>query len=509
MSGTANVLVALAISVLALASYLRWWRVAQREHYEPGRLFVMAAIWCRAQPVNLLALGAIVVLCLVGLAVPLVGLVGAVVWLLWPPGLALVRSGTKLVWTPRVRRLAAITVLLHVVVTGFFIAIGEAVSLVPLLALPIAELALLAAHPLEEHLSKKYEVSAATKIKQVGPRVVAITGSYGKTSTKNYAAHLIGGRWSVLASPASFNNVLGLARAVNDRLVPGTDVFIAEMGTYGPGEIARLCRLFPPEISAITTIGEAHLERMKDRATIVRAKSEILEPAQTVVLNVDVPELAEAAEKYAATKRVIRCSTTAGTSGGAADVVVRRDGENWLVRLGDTSQAVTLPAEVGHPINVAIAIGLALAVDVPEQTILDRLATVPATPHRAETTSLDTGVTVIDDTYNANPEGAAQALARAVSLAGEGGTVWTVTPGMVELGPEQVRRNADFARAATADEGMRLVIVGRTNRAALSAGEASRTQVFGSRDEAARHVMAAASAGDVVLYENDLPDHYP
>jgi UDP-N-acetylmuramoyl-tripeptide--D-alanyl-D-alanine ligase len=158
---------------------------------------------------------------------------------------------------------------------------------------------------------------------------------------------------------------------------------------------------------------------------------------------------------------------------------------------------------------VAIAIGLALAVDVPEQTILDRLATVPATPHRAETTALDTGVTVIDDTYNANPEGAAEALARARTLAGEGGTVWTVTPGMVELGSEQARRNADFARAATADEGMKLVVVGRTNRAALSAGEASRTQVFGSRDEAARHVMAAASAGDVVLYENDLPDHYP
>ena len=165
-------------------------------------------------------------------------------------------------------------------VTGFFLAFGEAVALVPLLALPIAEVALLAAHPLEDQLGRRYEVSAAAKIKQVAPRVVAITGSYGKTSTKNYAAHLMAGRWSVLASPASFNNVLGLARAVNDRLTPGTDVFVAEMGTYGPGEIARLCRMFPPEVSAITTIGEAHLERMKDRATIVRAKSEILEPAQ-------------------------------------------------------------------------------------------------------------------------------------------------------------------------------------------------------------------------------------
>jgi UDP-N-acetylmuramoyl-tripeptide--D-alanyl-D-alanine ligase len=506
VSATANVLVALGISALTLASYLRWWRVAQREHYEAGRLVAMAAIWCRAQPTNVLALAAVVALCLVGLKVLLVGLVGALVWLLWPPGLALLRPSKKLVWTPRVRRLAVITVVLHVVVTGFFLAFGEAVALVPLLALPIAEVALLAAHPLEDHLSRRYEVSAAARIKQVAPRVVAITGSYGKTSTKNYAAHLMAGRWSVLASPASFNNVLGLARAVNDRLTPGTDVFIAEMGTYGPGEIARLCRLFPPEVAAITTIGEAHLERMKNRATIVRAKSEILEPARTIVLNVDVPELAEAADRYAATKRVIRCATTEGVSG---DVVVRRDADGWLLTLSGQEHRVALPAEAGHPINVAVAVGLALAVDVPEKTILDRLASVPATPHRAETTVLDTGVTVIDDTYNANPEGAAQALVSARSLVGEGGTVWTITPGMVELGPEQARRNADFARAATADEGMQLAIVGHTNRTALRAGDASRTQVFGSRDEAARHVMATATAGDVVLYENDLPDHYP
>ena len=103
MSATANVLVGLAISLLALASYLRWWRVAQREHYEPGRLVAMAAIWCRAQPANILALAAVLALCLVGLKLPLVGLVGAVVWLLWPPGLALLRPSQKLVWTPRVR----------------------------------------------------------------------------------------------------------------------------------------------------------------------------------------------------------------------------------------------------------------------------------------------------------------------------------------------------------------------------------------------------------------------
>ena len=83
------------------------------------------------------------------------------------------------------------------------------------------------------------------------------------------------------------------------------------MGTYGPGEIARLCRLFPPEVAAITTIGEAHLERMKDRATIVRAKSEILEPApHRRAATSTCPSWPRPPTAQAATKRVIRCATS-------------------------------------------------------------------------------------------------------------------------------------------------------------------------------------------------------
>ena len=290
MSATANVLVGLAISLLALASYLRWWRVAQREHYEPGRLVATAAIWCRAQPTNIPGLAAVVVLCLVGLELPVVAVVGAVLWLLWPPGLALLRPAKKLVWTPRVRRLAAITVVLHVVVTGFFLAFGEAVSLVPLLALPIAEVSLLAAQPLEDRLGRRYEVSAAARIKQVAPRVVAIPGPTARPRRRTTppTSWLAAGR-SWPARPTSTTCSAWLARSTTG-WSRGPTCSWPRWGRTRPGEIARLCRLFPPEVSAITTIGEAHLERMKDRATIVRAKSEILEPAKTVVLNVDVPK---------------------------------------------------------------------------------------------------------------------------------------------------------------------------------------------------------------------------
>ena len=484
------------IGLLTLASYLQWLRVAQREHYEPGRVFAIAGIWLRAAPLNGLLLFIVVLGCVTTLSSPVVGVLFALAWLAWPLGMR-----AKLpAFTDRAKRLTAIVVAVHVIV-AVVLGLRDAISVLPLTVMPITELGLLITRPIEQSLAKKWQVQAAEKLRRVSPRVVAITGSYGKTSTKNYAQHLMAGRWSALASPASFNNVLGLSRAVNDRLEPGTDVFVAEMGTYGPGEIARLTELFPPEVAAITTIGEAHLERMKNRETIVRAKREILPPARTIVLNVDVPELAAAADEFAATKRVIRCSTEAET---VADV--RLVGSTLTV--DGVAHEVVLPAEVDHPSNVAVAVGLALAVDVPVETIVSRLSGVPATPHRAETARREDGLVVIDDTFNSNPTGAAAALARAQSLAGEGGTVWTITPGMVELGSQQAARNADFARSATAGERLRLCVVGRTNRKALMRGDRSRTMWFRSREDAAGYVMGEVGPGDVVLYENDLPDHY-
>ncbi|MER6970311.1 UDP-N-acetylmuramoyl-tripeptide--D-alanyl-D-alanine ligase [Nocardioides sp. NPDC000445] len=493
--------IVLVTSALTLVSYYRWLRVAQREHYEPTRLFAIEWIWVKARPVEAILLAAVVVVCLASFVLPYGALVGALLFIGWPVGMSFT-GAKRLVWTDRVKRLAGVLFVLHAILTLVIaLVVPAAAGLLPILAVPLAEVALAIMWPIEKAMAKKWQVQAAATIKKVNPRIVAITGSYGKTSTKNYATHLMQGRWSTLASPASFNNAMGLSRAVNDRLQPGTDIFVAEMGTYGPGEIAELTEIFPPEVAAITTIGEAHLERMKSRETIVKAKSEILPKASTVVLNIDVPELALIAENLRASKRVIACSAVPGTT---AEVVVT----DSALQINGETYAVQLPDEVGHPINVAIAVGLALAVDVPIETITQRLASIPGTPHRAEANKTPGGVWVIDDTFNSNPTGAAAALAKAKRLAGESGTVWTITPGMVELGTEQAARNIEFAQAATASDKMRLCIVGRTNRKALRSGEPARTTAFESRKAAADHALTAAKEGDVVLYENDLPDHY-
>ena len=222
----------------------------------------------------------------------------------------------------------------------------------------------------ERRLSKPFVVKAQRRLARVRPQVVAVTGSYGKTSTKGYIAHALSGGRSVVASPASFNNRLGLSRAVNDHLVEGTEVFVAEMGTFGPGEIRELCELFPPDVAVITTIGEAHMERMRTRENILAAKSEITERARVVVLPVDDPLLAALAERLTAEgRRVVTCSVEPGSAAAErADVVVDLAAGAATVRTPEGTERLDVD-EVPHAVNVAVAIGVAVALDVPPATL--------------------------------------------------------------------------------------------------------------------------------------------
>jgi UDP-N-acetylmuramoyl-tripeptide--D-alanyl-D-alanine ligase len=162
------------------------------------------------------------------------------------------------------------------------------------------------------------------------------------------------------------------------------------------------------------------------------------------------------------------------------------------------------------PSNLAVALGIGLGLGVEPGRMLARLHDLPASEHRQNVLEAESGVVIIDDTFNSNPAGARLALRRLAEL-GAGGKTAVITPGMVELGARQRPENRDFAAEAVrvADH---LVIVGRTNRAALlegSVGGAASVTVVGSREEAVAWAREHLGHGDVVLYENDLPDHYP
>ncbi len=512
----------LGLLAFALAT-LRWLRVAQREHYIAPWVTIIAGYWARGLNLALYIIAlALIVAALVGEVIGTenvdlrwAAIVAIALLIALPLGLGVRGRTGALNWTARLRRLLAVWLVLFVAAAGILtVLLGVVGIAIPLLLGPLLmDLALVILKPIEKRLSRKYLISARKRLTQVRPKVVAITGSYGKTSTKGYVAHLLGTAFSVVASPASFNNLMGLSRAVNERVVPGTEVFVAEMGVYGQGEIRELSESFPPDIAAITTIGEAHLARMGSRDVIFKAKSEITEKAGTVVLPIDDPLLLGLAEKCrAAGKRVITVSTDAAHAepsiNPAADVVVANDTVTVQLR-GEPVQSapVTIP-NVGHAVNLAVAVGIATALGVPLSQLAPRLAALPDAPHRAEVQQSASGVLIIDDTYNSNPVGAARAVQGAAELAlARGGPLVVVTPGMVELGTVQRDRNRAFA-AQVLNAGGTLFAIGRTNRAALRFG-APNARLFARRELAVAAALDQAGDRGVILYENDLPDHYP
>ena len=502
-------LVVAAAVAAAAVDVLRWLRVAQREHYLPGAAWRFARRWSSTGPGRLRA--AALVVAVVATAVhPAPGLAAAALVAIGPPGLSLRGRTSKLAWTRRLRTVAAVWVGLQllVVTVGVVAGIGPLLAVVAAALAPVVvDRALSLTAPIEDRLGRRWVQDAAARLRRVGPTVVGITGSYGKTTTKGYVAHLVGGSRSVVASPASFNNRSGLARAVNEHLTPGTEVFVAEMGTYGPGEIAELCRWFPPDVAVICAIGPVHLERMGTEEAIVAAKSEILAPADVAVLNIDHPGLARLAdERAAAGRRVVRCSSAPG-SGTDADVAVV-DGR-VLVR----GRAVGVVDGAGvHAGNLACAVAVALELGVDEGDVVARLVDLPRPPNRLTVSTAASGARVIDDTYNANPAGAAAALAALGRLARPDHRRVVVTPGMVELGARQDDENRRFAAAAVAGGVTDLVVVGHTNRGALLAGAhggGAEVVTVAHREQAVAWVRQHVGEGDAVLYENDLPDHFP
>jgi UDP-N-acetylmuramoyl-tripeptide--D-alanyl-D-alanine ligase len=509
----------LAVCCAALTpAGVRWLRVSQREHYLAGPVLRFATRWWFGSPANIALLVAGIAGALAAAFRPWAGLVTCAVLLISPLGLRLRGTTAKLAWTARLRRLGSATSLLFVLfgVVGAAVA-GLRGSIVAVLAVgllaPLAVgAATLALAPVEERLGQRYVDRASALVARTSPRIVAITGSYGKTSTKAYLAHLLGASFSVVASPRSFNNRAGLARTVNELLVPGTDVLIAEMGTYGVGEIAAMVSWLPPEVAVLTAIGPVHLERFKSLETTMRAKSEIAVGASVVVVNDDDLYLSRFADDVSLRgERVLRCSATRQ---GADVAVISRDGAIEVYQAGSPLGSVELGAAAPYVAlsNIACALGAAVALGADLSSLLDRLGTLPVVENRLTVRTAASGATILDDTYNSNPSGTTLALRALAGLRSPGHRTLVITPGMVELGPLQAVANRAFA-AEAAGVATDLIVVGRTNRRALLAGASEsssdvRLRAVRNRDAAVAIVRDELGEGDVVLYENDLPDHY-
>ncbi|MBD5631816.1 MAG: UDP-N-acetylmuramoyl-tripeptide--D-alanyl-D-alanine ligase [Clostridia bacterium] len=371
-------------------------------------------------------------------------------------------------------------------------------SVFPLLIIPIIMLASLLAKVYEVPHNKSFVKKAKKKLAASDIKVIGITGSYGKTSTKQILTKILSQKYRVLSTPRSHNTPLGLALTINSNGLENYDIFIAEMGARHLGDIAELCEFCPPDYSVITGICPQHLESFKTVENIVKAKGEILSSTkQKAVIADDCFNLFEA---YPCTKLHCDC---------IKDVVCGPDGCKFTLTLGGESAKAQTKLLGRHSAdNIAIAARLAYEVGMSLQEIVSAIAELDYIEHRLQL--IKSGdVNILDDGYNSNVKGAAAALEVLKSFDGR---KIVVTPGLVELGVLVEEENALLGAKLV---GLDLVIlVGDTlitpvKQGYLSnGGDTDKLVLKPSLAAAQEELKKYLQGGDTVLFLNDLPDIY-
>ncbi len=342
--------------------------------------------------------------------------------------------------------------------------------------------------------------------RESGARVVAITGSAGKTTTKELAAAALGARYRVCRNRGNLNNHIGLPLSLLE-LRTRPEVAVVEFGMNAPGEISRLVEIAEPEFRVWTNVAEVHAEFFPSIEAIADAKAEILEGAAgdtVVVANADDQRVMRRVSGTAA--RVVTFGVHAAADVTATEIEDRGlDGVSVLVRtpVGTTPISTPLPGR-GNLANVLAAVTVALQLQVPLAAAAERVSAVHAAPGRGQIHRLARGVIVVDDSYNANPFAVQTALQM---LAGDrrSGRRVAVLGEMLELGAraDALHRATGCAAAAAGVE--LLVTVGggparRLGEGAMEAGLSSGAVVHCDDSSAAAAWLAPrVHAGDLVL----------
>ncbi|WP_068184948.1 UDP-N-acetylmuramoyl-tripeptide--D-alanyl-D-alanine ligase [Mycobacterium sp. UM_CSW] len=315
--------------------------------------------------------------------------------------------------------------------------------------------------------------AVAAELVAGGLTIIGITGSSGKTSTKDLVAAVLAPLGEVVAPPGSFNNELGHPWTVL-RATRRTDYLVLEMSARHPGNIAALAEIATPAIGVVLNVGTAHLGEFGSREAIARTKSELPQAVPSsgvVILNVDDPAVAAMAD--VTTARVVRVSRASQTDGGPSDVWADGVSLDELARPRFTLHAMDSAAPVqlsvfgDHQVTNALCAGaVALQCGAGIEQVADALAGAgPVSRHRMQLTTRADGVTVIDDAYNANPDSMRAGLQALAWIANgpdpaQKRRSWAVLGEMAELGDDAITEHDRIGRLAVRLDVSRLVVVG-------------------------------------------------
>ena len=424
----------------------------------------------------------------------------------------------KLVITHRVKRLALAWLIVALAVSWLLRSLyvmGISALVVPLLLPLWLIIAAYIMWPVEKGVQQLYRQDAKNILetyKKGGLMAIGITGSYGKTTVKNILASILSQQYPTLASPVSANTPAALSRCIRDEMGPQHRYFIAEMGARHPHDIRVLSRFIKPTVGILTAIGPQHLETLHSEEKVMETKYALIAGLPEdgfAVFNNDNRHVSACYRRAEVDKALVG---EPGDELWAEDIVLSPEGSSFTLcgKDGLRQHCQTRLAGEHNIRNILLAAAAALHLGVSPARVAQGISLVKAVAFRLQAGKHPKGYTVINNGFNTNPAASLKALE---VLAAYPGRHVVVTPGFIELGKHEEAANRQLGRdiAAVAQEVL-LVGLQRTKpirEGLLEAGfDEALIHSFPSLAEANRHAGQAYGEGDVLLYENDLPDQY-
>ncbi|MFN3411753.1 MAG: Mur ligase family protein, partial [Exilispira sp.] len=413
--------------------------------------------------------------------------------------------------------------------------------------------------PLEQFINNKFYFRAKEKIERLKKnnlKVIGITGSYGKTSTKFYIEQVLKKKYNVLVSKLSYNTPMGLSKTINEDLNENHNIFVAEMGARYKNDIAELIELVKPEIGVLTEIGQVHLETFKSIENIVKEKFKIIINSKIGFLNIDndyiyeklnesllltnekniknldknIPKIIKLVEDQDVKKINVNNFVsddciyifTYGFNKERnpyflIDNIFSRD-EKTIFEIyspGSNSIRERFCFETNllgkHSVqNLTVAIGIGFLFGVQYSQIYDAVANILPVEHRLQIIKPNDMLTIIDDAFNSNPDSAIAAI-EVIKQFNDMKKI-IITPGFIELGKIQYEKNYQFGKQISENFDF-AIFVGKTNKDALIEGFTSlnnNKKYYYSKnlEDATSLLPSLIDRKTVVLFENDLPDNY-
>ena len=432
------------------------------------------------------------------------------------------KSIKKLVYTARVKRLYTAAFLIFALFVVLYAVFGDTVLgrataavtfLLSFISPILVYISWAVTNPVEKAFAKYYVNDAKRILKShKNLNVIGITGSYGKTTSKFILTRILSEKFNVVCTPHSFNTPMGVVRTVRESLKPQTQIFVCEMGAKNIGDIKEICDIVDPDMGMITSVGAQHLETFKTVDNVFKTKFELANAVKTkngkVFVNGDSAEIISRIEN----ENFTVYGTDADFDFTAENISYGRNGSEFEVKLGNDTVKLTSKLLGLHSIiNITGAAAIAYSLGVSVEDIKFAVASLKPTEHRLELKSSIKGSMLIDDAYNANPEGSLEAVRVLGSF--DGMTKVIITPGLIELGDKEYECNYNLGLEAAKYCDIMIFVGNNRSKPMLAAAKDSnfpKDKVFavGSFREAMEIYSGFADSNSVVLLENDLPDNY-